>query len=418
MSVGWNELPPEIIQTICAKLINYADYIRFRCVCKIWRSSVPQTPHNLPPQLPWLMLPLSHSSTHQSRRAFFNLSNHKTLFLHLPHASHPRRCCGSSHGWLVLLDDTPEILLLNPLAGANLHLPPLHTFPNVVSFSFSNIGREYVLRNSHGHLYTRNLRQMRNSFLRKVVLSSTPSQTNQFMALAILGHTNLAFCKHGDDSWTFIDKAHNCWEDVVFHNGKFYAVKKGGTLAVLDIQDRFSPRLEIIEMTGQFQGDMQYLVFSRNELLFVARYLELEFNETENGSNLVYKTVGFNVSKMNWSASQWQKLDSLGDQMLFLGDNSSLSLCASDFPRCFGDCIYYTDDYSESNFDGAYGRYDLGIYKLWDRSIDPLPCYPPNVKSRLGCTQFLNIQAEVSAMSHEIELKYGQRYEEGLAVTD
>lgn len=286
----------------------------------------------------------------------------------------------------MFLDDTPDILLLNPLTRAKLHLPPLHSFPNVVSFNFSYIGREYMIRNSHGYLYTRNLRQMRNSFLRKVVLSSSPSssQGNRFAALAILGHTNLAFCRHDDDSWTLIDEAQFSWEDVVYHDEKFYAVKKGGMVAVLEVQGRFAPRVKIIETTGECQGDMHYVVFSGNDLLLITRYLEHELEDVGDGSNLVYRTVGFNVFKMNWSDSQWQKIESLGNQMLFLGENSSLSLSASDFPGCSGDCIYFTDDYSESNYDGAYGRYDLGIFRLWDRSIEPLPCYPPNVYSLLG----------------------------------
>ena len=40
----------------------------------------------------------------------------------------------------------------------------------------------------------------------------------------------------------------------------------------------------------------------------------------------------------------WVNVDSLGDQALFAGDNSSMSLSASSFNGCKANCIYFTDD--------------------------------------------------------------------------
>ncbi|KAI4336727.1 hypothetical protein L6164_015218 [Bauhinia variegata] len=386
IGVDWAELPPEIIEIISKSLIIYGDYLRFRAVCRNWRSPVPKTPNHLPPQLPWLMLPLHHCPTYQSRRAFFDLSNNRTHFLNLPEASHRRRNCGSSHGWLVILDDTPEILLVNPLTRAKVHLPSLCTFPSVINFNYSDVGREYVLRNYVGQLYTLNLRQMRNSYIKKIILSSSPLQSNEFTALAILTHTgNLAFCKNGDQSWTLIDEqAQYHWEDAVYHNGLFYAVNKRGLIAVCDVKGLLPPRVSIIDAPGCVDGDLQYLVFSGEELLLVIRYLEPQYDDMVGDSNLVYRTVGFSVFKMNWNMPEWLKIETLGDRMLFIGENSSLSLSASDFSGCSGDCIYYTDDYSESNYDGAFEKHDLGIYRLWDQIIDSLPCYPRNTYTRLG----------------------------------
>ncbi|KAB1208534.1 Vesicle-associated protein 4-1 [Morella rubra] len=54
---------------------------------------------------------------------------------------HKRRC-SSSHGYLVILGETPVVILLNPLTGAKLQLPLLSTFPNVLSFSYSVVPHE------------------------------------------------------------------------------------------------------------------------------------------------------------------------------------------------------------------------------------------------------------------------------------
>lgn len=51
-------------------------------------------------------------------------------------------------------------------------------------------------------------------------------------------------------------------------------------------------------------------------------------------SNVVFRTVGFHVFKMDWSGPRWEKVNNLGDRMLFIGLNSSFSLSASDFPGC------------------------------------------------------------------------------------
>ncbi|KAK9270407.1 hypothetical protein L1049_025986 [Liquidambar formosana] len=183
MSVDWSQLPPELLETIAKKLKIYVDYLRFRAVCHNWRSSVLKTPNHLPCQIPWLFLPQPHShQTHKlhRRRAFFSLSENKFHFLNLPEPSHCKRLCGSSHGWLVILDETPTISLINAITDAKLYLPPLSTFPNVSDLNFSKIGREYTLRTFTGDLVTHNLREMRDVFIKKVVLSSSPSNGRRF----------------------------------------------------------------------------------------------------------------------------------------------------------------------------------------------------------------------------------------------
>ncbi|KAK6939027.1 Domain unknown function DUF295, partial [Dillenia turbinata] len=129
---------------------------------------------------------------------------------------------------------------------------------------------------------------MRDTFIKKVIVSSNPSKDSNFIALARLNHTeDLAFCRKGDKCWRFIDDVQSYSEDVIYNNFNklFYAVTKYGSVAVCDI----------------------------------------------NGAS--------------------PKVSSLGDRMVFIGENSSLCLVASDFLGCKGNRIYFTDDYSETNFE-------------------------------------------------------------------
>jgi hypothetical protein len=376
----WTELPPELLHTISTNLTILKDYVRFRSVCVTWRISTPKKPSHLPIQLPWLMLPKSRTQQTQ-KRGFYSLTEDKVNFLDLPEVTNRRRRCGSSHGWLVIVDETPAIFLLNPLTRSRVHLPPLSNFPNVVSFDFYNIGREYSLKTHDGDFYSCSLKEMRDSFIKKLVLSGSPGNESDFVALAILNQTgDLAYCKKGENQWRFIEAAQSYCEDAIFHKGKFYAVNKYGGVAVCDVSG-VSPIVSYINTPRQSGGDMQYLVTDEDDdILLVTRYLELEFDVDHYQLDIIYNTTEFQVYKLNLSSNGWSWVDvtSLEDKVLFVGENSSLALRASDFPGCKGNRIYYTDDYSEWNYDGVNGDHDLGVYNIEDGSIEALPCYPRN----------------------------------------
>ncbi|GKV43189.1 hypothetical protein SLEP1_g50511 [Rubroshorea leprosula] len=379
MGVDWTQLPAELLESISKNLKIYADYVRFRAVCRNWRSAVPKIPLDLPPQLPWLVLPPTRS--HLTYRAIFDLSTDKLHHLSLPeYSTNPaKRHRGSSEGWLVILDLSPDIILLNPLSRAKVHLPPLSTFPKVTGFNYSHISNEYELQCPYRIRYNRSLQYMRDCFIKKVVLSSSPSKDPNFVAMAIINETmDLAYCRSGSDSWSIIEAAHSFSEDVIYFQGLFYAVNIDGEIAVCDVSGA-SPQVSFIRTWPLLAvgGDIRYLVGSGDELFLITRHLALEFDDTGlYGHNSGYRTRKFDVFRLDWSVLVWKEVRSLGDEALYIGGNSSLSLQASDFPGCVGNRIYYTDDYSENNFhDGACTGDDMGIYNLGDGSIKPLPSF-------------------------------------------
>ena len=95
-----------------------------------------------------------------------------------------------------------------------------------------------------------------------------------------------------------------------------------------------------------------------------------------------YLTIGFTVLRLKRCTQagskyryKWVKVHCLGDQALFVGDNSSVSLSASSFNGCKANCIYFTDD-NKLNY--AYtsegGGYDIGAFRMEERKIEhPYP---------------------------------------------
>lgn len=103
---------------------------------------------------------------------------------------HNFQCRTQGEGWLVIVDDSTEILLLNPLSGGRIPLPPC----------------------------------MKR--VRKVVLSARPSPGSKFSAVLISEEGTLAFAGEGDEAWTPIraDTSTMIFHDVVHHDGHFVTV--------------------------------------------------------------------------------------------------------------------------------------------------------------------------------------------------
>ena len=164
---------------------------------------------------------------------------------------------GSSHGWIVAVDQTMDSYILHPFSDARIRLPlmnALHKSP---------------------------------IYICKVVLSSDSSNSSckNFSAAVIydlfsLKRRSLAFCKYGDETWTQTNNGlHNQWyEDIICHNGQVYALSRGGAIGVWDflspspIEDvEFGSLPKSFEYFEYFQKKTVNLVESMVEVLVVQR---------------------------------------------------------------------------------------------------------------------------------------------------
>ncbi|KAF8411165.1 hypothetical protein HHK36_003708 [Tetracentron sinense] len=353
MSSSWSELPKDLLWVIFKRLTSISDAARFGAVCSSWKLVEVENRSFCPRPLPWLMLPALNKLT--NTRCFFDFYNKKVLELYLPEM-YRKHCCGSSGSWLVLMDlETEELSLLNPLSRAQFQLPPLIMFPNVKP------------KKARNYLH-----------IRKVVLSSRPTLNpdDDYIVMTLAGYgRRLNFCRRGDERWTGIVCPCNSIDDVIYYQDKFYVVSNEGDVVVCDMAYN-PPKVAKVALPVTPTCIMQkYLVEGLSgELLLVLKHMDLVDNEDL--SDYCHYTSHFEVFKLEMNSRKWIEVKSLGEQTLFLGENSSMSLSAPEFPECRKNCIYFTDDYLEGWL-GECGCFDMGIFSLEDGKIEPYYPNPP-----------------------------------------
>ncbi|CAL1396420.1 unnamed protein product [Linum trigynum] len=224
---SWADLSFDLVDSIAQRLhSSYATHIRFQVVCKSWRRCLNNN-RRTRPQIPWLMLPYKQEST---LRRFYCSVDKKPYHLDLlvGKEAEPTVCKGSFGGWSLYVEESSRLQLLNPLSKRLIHLPPLTTFPNVIHHDPNRLHEEYYIVHEHN----RNLNYHRLCASFSTTSTSTTADPCVFMA--IYGQCErLAFCRIGDENWSPVStvEEHSFFQDVVFHDGKFYA---GRQLMVLE----------------------------------------------------------------------------------------------------------------------------------------------------------------------------------------
>ncbi|QHO14309.1 uncharacterized protein DS421_15g523040 [Arachis hypogaea] len=82
-------------------------------------------------------------------------------------------------------------------------------------------------------------------------------------------------------------------------------------------------------------------------------------------------SVNFTVFKLNFPSSRGQKsMETLNGEILFVGDNNSVSVPSSRCPTLIPNSIYYTDDFIGIYFHNlAFGSCDTGVFNLENKSF-------------------------------------------------
>ncbi|KAM1002246.1 hypothetical protein ACFX15_002623 [Malus domestica] len=368
-TTGWASLPA-LIFLILDKLPEPIDHVRFAAVCKDWRSL--SKLYNLATNrwrhfLPMLLIP-NENCPQADQRLVYSISegriyNHAQL--QVPFSM---RACGSSHGWLATVDraDTTVdcadqrlvIALRNPFRQASpvIRLPPIDVFiPKCVA-------------SYHEH------------FVRKVILSGDPSlNPDNYVVVAIYASdSRLAVFKAGQKSWHLIVKSFET-ADVIFYRGQVYAASMRGRVSLLDIDNPGAqpPELKLLtpkEPFERYSGNGYLVESAKGDLFHILRYCWMR--EVAPDKCFRFRTKGFLVYKWVFNDEEdgciahWVEVKSLGDEAVFLGDNHSVSVLASNFAGCCPNSIYYTDDFvSGCPLSDGDEPCDMGIFNLEDGTI-------------------------------------------------
>ncbi|KAM0938802.1 hypothetical protein DsansV1_C22g0171901 [Dioscorea sansibarensis] len=291
MAVDWSELSGDILCLISNKLFLLSDFHSLSLVCQSWHFKAMQAWYqndHLDLQLPLLMLPFDQTTNTCN---FFNIRDCEMLSLHLPELRN-RYCCSSSHGWLITVDKNLDIQLLNPITRSQVQLPT-HPFQSMYS----------GLSHPAGAV----------SFLKKAVLSSSPSSSEDCIIVGLFGTVGrLSFCRVGEETWNHIIDREvvidlDYYFDVTCYNGEIYTVCGHGfsTINVLKF--------------GQEKKDWSLMIPNKVEKV------------------------------LNQKIEEWVEVEYLGDHSLFVGHNHGTShLVDGDYGFINGNCIYFVDHYWDS----------------------------------------------------------------------
>lgn len=372
----WSELPLDIISLIVnQEQLSLADVGRMATVCKSWDSilrennwfglhvnaNIGKTP------FPWLML--ADECRSGGKRGFFNPATGQVSEVYLPEAE-GRRCCGSSHGWIVTIGEDMEINLLNPLTRQQLSLPSQLTFDVFSDGSTNQEIHEWSSR-----------KDVVRSFILKAILTCSPSRAGECVTVASLfppGLRPLAYARPGDSKWTIIPHLESYQEpnDFIFYQGQVFAINLFGELMVLDLYHDpelkwkvISPELydtcrDIFGGLGHCHFDF-YLAQIAGKFVAVVRGAKVR----ERCRREILKVAVF-----KFQLGEWRQIHEIGDCCLFLGVNQTI--CLSPAPRGYRpNCIYFADDFHFYFRDSVIPVYGLDTLIYSTKSDDFSPVH-------------------------------------------
>ncbi|XP_058077374.1 F-box protein At2g26160-like [Magnolia sinica] len=333
----WSQLPNEILVTILLKS-SLIDRIRAGSVCISWWSALKEI-KKLKLQTSGLLLLSKNLET--DIHTVLDLSNN-TIYggIHIPE-THEVFYLGSFHGWLILSKwFTRNIFLFNPSTKEQIKLP---FRANIWHLDDNNI---YRVKDFTSHRIPHS----------SAILSSAPTSDN-CMVLIVDANNLFGFCRRGDARWTVIKEVP--FDDVTWYKGRVYFIRRRYHRKIWKLLQ--NPNfggwkgltIKVVEIEKDYNGYQAYLVESCGELLMVLKL------RRRHGSR-----KKFCVFKMDERGRFSIKVESLGDQMLFVGKRCSKSFSATKLSGFEENCIYYSDDHT--------GKFS--VFHMKDGSIKP--CFP------------------------------------------
>ncbi|XP_034710584.1 F-box protein At2g17036-like [Vitis riparia] len=374
----WAWLPKDLLHSILDQLQPMEDVIRFSAVCTEWRSVAVENFESRSlhrRQVPFLM-----SRTKDNIGNLHSVTQKKMYKFRFPMPDN-MKCCGSSLGWLIMLDVTMDVILFNPFSGNTITFPPIRrlVFEKRYALEFDYIHGLSALKRYEYEI------RIREEYGEEEL------------------ENRLAFVKSGDEDWTYIDnktsgfdylfktsrgvKGFRYFEDILYWKSQFYAVDSFGKLLSCEINTNFTNlRVKIVdvpkrgigadpiststsfqEVVQSLRREVQSPFFEGNISVWSAFLVESVEGDLlwvpKFRSNFL--TRKFSVYKLvdNGGNVGWVEKEDLGDAALFLGDNHSILV------RCQPNSIYFVDKEDETVWCYPGYPFDMGVYNLEHKAV-------------------------------------------------
>ncbi|KAL5570061.1 hypothetical protein UlMin_026636 [Ulmus minor] len=318
---------------------------------QIKRIKRPNNNHHVP----MLLIPIAEE---KHLWTIYDIMNNKFLKskLDFPYDKRFKRFCGSSGGWLMAVNDDYTLSLYKPYINTSIQLPSIFSPPpideDLVYDDSESEGSSGGYEPLGGHEY----------HILKFTITTDPLENpNDCVVMVIHGETyQFAFIRPAKDTtWTKFDVPAQLDEILTYDNHIFGITLIGGLLS-FDVSNTCNTNVKIItngDSSWRGYYIKNYIVNScRGDLLQVERYLDWDNDEGR-------VTKKFKVLKFDFDTRMWIEIKCLGEESLFLGDNSSISILASNFVGCQPNSIYFTNDEDTVRIN-VNGLIDVGVYNI------------------------------------------------------
>ncbi|KAJ3672489.1 hypothetical protein LUZ60_007210 [Juncus effusus] len=349
--MDWSELSPDLLRLIAKRLGEISNFVRFRVVCKHWRSAV--LPCDLPPQLPWFLLAKKMEAP-SSEIKFYSLYSNKIHTVHVPEVN-MNSLIGASNKYLFLSDlKCMSAVFFNPLTRSQIRVPYRYwPFSPIYTKRCHNHGPNPIGNNIFAALFMKD-----------------PEKCKHFLCL----------CLSDDGEWTKVEVPRVCNLDATyFYKGNLFI----WDLATADTRVVDITTGDVVSVISDQGINFDYLIQACDDLLGVVQLFKYY------DPRIPIEECRFKVYRLEQDGKtpSWAELSQgLGDLMLFLDRGNGFCLKASDFDGFKGNTIYFwkwhrwssNQKSYECNDNGfALSRYDLEedctevLMYAKDHEIDP-----------------------------------------------
>ncbi|KAF7152528.1 hypothetical protein RHSIM_Rhsim01G0011100 [Rhododendron simsii] len=274
------------------------------------RTSFP--PAALP--CPWLMFCHGKNSKTQT---FYSASEASFCVKRIPAIS-GKRICASFHEWMVMVDDySSDCFLLNIISLKKIDLPPWE--------------------------------RVRYQFW---ILSAPPTDDNCIVGFVGEDSHSITFCRPGDGKWVVhmfepdigsLYRYTICKGEIYCHGRQY----NWDNLVILDIVD---DRVEVRHvLTGSPNSPLVPEIL-RCESYFIESCEEIFLIHMSMLGASEKKIRDIYIFKLDLSALEWVKVESLGDRTFFINEANNCMSCSATKSGILGNSIYFMQDDDESMY--------------------------------------------------------------------
>ncbi|XBI40011.1 hypothetical protein VPH35_124676 [Triticum aestivum] len=328
----WSELPADILCDVLT-LLECPDLLRAGAVYAAWHMAysrlrragiypVRQTP---------CLLYCNEAAGGLNALGMYILSEKKAYTMPLPESS-IKNWIGSSHGWLVTMDDKSELMLLNPITGNTNVLPRITTMEHVKPV----LNGHGVLEKYEVFYYDREIPRVVEE---DTAIWSLEEYGGCIVMLIHQPYGQLLFAKVGDDHWNWLSVC-SYYKDCVYHNGWFYAVTEEGAI---DAYNLHGPSV-------------------------IHKRLLPQIIQTVSKCHVVRAQSGLlNPDHEQPGSREWVteiKVYRIGDYALFIGSSTTSCLSVKDYPDLMPNHVYFTDDDDATHIFPRDDPPEVGIYDI------------------------------------------------------